>query len=758
MDPLLEQKPNTRFLSSAGPAHLVAIYEFGEKAFYDSARIAEKRKGILEKFNKKIVENEKENKERRLIARKLRKVSKKDRALLEGNQIMRWGEPIRVYDSSLCVETVTKMKNYLNSLGYYAHKANYKTKTTGKDNKKVNITYNIKQGEPYVIDSLITYIPDWRLKELVGSFAEFSELRKGQVLKQRNLSAERDRIYELLVNRGYFEFSKDQIHFEIDSVTLSNKKLILRQIISSPTDKYYHKQYVVDSVIFITDAGGSQARNLPNEAYKGVIYNYGRFKYSPKILNWHNQLYPGLVYKRNSVLETQRQLSYLDNFKFINVNFDTVGTKFIAHIFTSPADKYQSSIEAGFSVTQALPGPFATVNLKNRNLFNGLEIMELNTFFKLEGNPGVASDAATYSSVQYGSELSITFPQFLSPLGRFYKKKIAHFNPRTRFGLALNRENRLNEYNRSQINANTSYIWKVQDHISYTFTPMILGYINADIDPQFQKSVLDELSATSNSFASTFRSSFVSAGAFQLTINSNYGLTKNSNFFQFSSEIGGNSLLLFGKEPFGDQLEYYQYVKAKVDLRRMHQVNPRTSVAMRVNIGVALPYGDNKALPYEKYFFGGGSNSNRAWKPRRLGPGSFGIPDDNGKIDYAREQLGDILFEGNVELRQKLSGFIDWALFMDIGNIWLLQSETIDPTLDPEGDDGVFRFDSFYKEIAVGSGVGIRMDMSFLIFRLDMGWKFVDPAQPRGKQWVANKIFPKPLSTGSFNIGIGYPF
>ncbi len=759
MTPLLEQVPNTRFMYSSGPAHQLYIYKFGENVFYDSAKVAEKKEDIVEKFDKKIEETEKEAKEQRLVARKLRKVAKKDKTLREGNLLMRWGEPLSVYDSAKSEQTIESMSNYMKSLGYYANKVSYSTEIKGKEGEKINVKYNVTPGEPYVIDSLQMHIPDWRVKELITSFNEGHHLRKGQVLKTINISAERDRIYNIMINSGYYEFSKSQIHFEIDSVTLgSPKSLIVRQVIASPADRYYHKKYVVDSVIFVTDAGGSTAKGIPNEEYKDITYTYGRFKYSSKILNWHNQLYPGFEYKRNVVLETQRQLSYLDNFKFINVNFDTLGSEFVAHIFTSPADRYQTSTETGFSVTQGLPGPFATVNLKNRNLFHGLEITELNTFFKLEGNPGVTTQEATYSSVQYGTELSITFPQFLSPLGRFYKKRIAKFNPRTRFALAFNREDRLNEYNRSQLNATTSYIWKVQDHVSYTLTPMMIGYIDSQTEPAFQ-AVLDELSQTSKSFASTFNSSFVSAGSFTLTVNDNYGVTRNSNYFQFYTEVGGHLLSLFGQDPFGPELEYFKYSKVKFDIRRMHQVNRRTSIAMRLNIGAALPYGDNEALPYEKYFFGGGSNSVRAWKPRRLGPGAFGIIDDSGNVDYTREQPGDLFFEANAEIRHRLpNSFVNLALFMDMGNIWLLRSQTVDPSLDPEGDDGIFNAETFLSEIAVGSGFGLRFDLSILIFRLDLGWKLLDPAQPPGKRWVGDDIFPKPLRSVNWNIGIGYPF
>lgn len=781
MEPLHQQVPNRRFLFSQGPAHLVTVYELGKKNFlfkYDTARIKRHKNDVIKKFDKKIEKAKREIKKSRLLDKKLRKVAKKDRTLREGNQLMRWGEPLSVYDSILAVETMRQMSNFLKSRGFYANKIALEETFRGKNKNRVNLTYRIKPGPEYVIDSMEYVIPDYTVKELFMAHLSERAIAPEMKMRQPDLSAERDRVYEFLVNRGYYAFSKEYVRFEIDSVSLGDPtRLILREIIANPPKSYQHKMYVVDSVIFVTDAGASTAKGIPNEDFKGVTYTYGRFRYSPKILDWHTQIQAGKIYERNKVLETQRQLAIIDNFKFINVNFDTLDGKFLAHIFTSPADRFQSTTEAGFSVqSQGFPGPFAQLNLKNRNLFRGLEITELNSQFKLQGVNGVTQTTATYSSIQYGSELSITFPQFLSPLGRFYKKKISRFNPRTRFGLAFNHEDRLDEYQRTNFNSNMSYYWKTRENISYTFKPADIGFINSVTREGF----IDELETISPSYANTFRSSFVSSGSFQVIFNNNYG-QGTSSFAQFMVETGGHLFSLAGDKPFGDGLEYYKYSKFNADLRRTMYINSRQSLATRFNLGIAVPYGDNgtdqsgdkvSSLPYEKYFFAGGSNSIRAWRPRRLGPGSFGEINSSGTVSYIREQPGDMILEMSAEFRQKLSGFIDWALFVDAGNIWRIRSRTINKSADPNQDNGIFYIDKFVKEIAVGAGFGVRFDLSFLIFRLDIGYKVYDPAQPLGERWVAgdndivtfgNKFpfiylnpFDKKIAT--FNIGIGYPF
>ncbi len=113
----------------------------------------------------------------------------------------------------------------------------------------------------------------------------------------------------------------------------------------------------------------------------------------------------------------------------------------------------------------------------------------------------------------------------------------------------------------------------------------------------------------------------------------------------------------------------------------------------------------------------------------------------------------DIKLEANAEYRFKLFWLLEGALFVDVGNIWDITS-----TGDTKRDaNGVFRLDSFYKQLAVGIGTGARLDFKYFVFRLDMGIKARDPSQPSGQRWV---LGTKPLkwSDMAFNFAIGYPF
>jgi len=203
-------------------------------------------------------------------------------------------------------------------------------------------------------------------------------------------------------------------------------------------------------------------------------------------------------------------------------------------------------------------------------------------------------------------------------------------------------------------------------------------------------------------------------------------------------------------------------------MRRINVIGKNTVVAYRFNSGMAYAYGKNKSLPYEKFFFAGGSNSVRAWRPRRLGPGSLEPPistnqGKDGLFDYSIEKPADILLEGSLEVRQKLFGFVNGAVFVDAGNVWTFEPRKV--VSDDDGNPGSaeFRPESFLKEIAVGTGFGLRFDFTFLILRFDVGIKVWDPARDEGQRFVFDKVkFFGPFGPNRepviYNVGIGYPF
>ena len=259
-----------------------------------------------------------------------------------------------------------------------------------------------------------------------------------------------------------------------------------------------------------------------------------------------------------------------------------------------------------------------------------------------------------------------------------------------------------------------------------------------------------------------FKPSYVSSMIFTLTWNNNYGVAqKNSTFFRTTLESGGTLLNLYSPSIIRDQgLEPYQYFRVGLDLRKNKVINKTSSFAYRINSGFGYAYSSNRVLPYEKNFFAGGSNSVRAWRPRRLGLGSDPPPQSsnissNGYFDYRYERPGQLLLEASIEWRQKLVGFVNYAFFVDAGNVWSVQTSS--------NTNASFAWDKFYKEFGVGTGFGLRFDFTFLILRFDVGIKAWDPARPAGNRFVLwDAKFFKPYDLNHepviYNIGIGYPF
>lgn len=752
----LRQTPNKR--TPIFPwALYVNMYYWGLK-HYDSARYASEKQAVILTYDAKIANAEaagKQKKAAKLETKKTNKVARLDKTLEEGNLRMRWGEKLVVYDSSLRVQSEELLETYLQSEGFFNAGVDSRARSNGK---LVTVTYVVEPGEPYIIDSLVKTIPDENVRSLVGENSDNSLLLKGKQYRQEDISAERERLYELLVNNGYYRFNRQYITFRVDTSSLGNRRVMIEMEIMSPGRGENHRKFVLDSVNFITDANLSYpGRQRESRIYNNVTYSFYEEKYSKKILDWRVFLYPDSIYSRENTFETQRQLANLDIFKFVNINYDTTGNRMVANIFTSPLQKYQTSTEVGVNVSQGLPGPVLNFSAKDRNVFHGLEILEFSGRFGIEGIANPLDVTRAYASTEYGGNLSLTFPQFVIPTNLRRRNYLGRLNPRTRLLVGTTFTDR-GEYKRSNFNSSWAYIWQRDNSRLFTLTLADLSFIDSELSPRFTE-LLEDYQSRGNLLINSFKPSYVGSTSFAVAVNNNsYGIARgNSSFFRIYLETSGNSLFFFDSTSLADdRLEYYQFSKANVDFRKVHSMSAKHDLAYRVNVGVAVSYGINTVLPYEKYFFAGGSNGIRAWRPRRLGPGSY-TPDtlSDGRFDYRFEQPGDILLEASIEYRRRLFGFVSWAYFIDAGNVWTLRN-------DPTRPGSQFEVDRFAREIAVGSGFGLRFDFSFLILRLDFGSKMYDPARPEGDRWIVDKLirnFPFGEKNQTIpNIGIGYSF
>ena len=778
------QEPNRR-LPILPIAPYVWLYHEGQKN-YDPEAIEQEAEEVREQYKQKIDKAQRRGKDKkvqRLERKQNEKLAKLEEKKEEGTLFMRWGEPLSVYDSSKAEATRRQMESYLHTKGFFEGEVNHNVRV---EDRQVTSTYTIIEKDPYRIDSISYLSDDTTILNLVRDKVRGKIIKQNQIYDQEELGQLRENIENLLKNNGYYDFSRQYIEFRVDS-TIGERKVRVYTVIREPAKRGFHKRFKLDSIIFTTDAdvrGYSEERKV--STYNDVTYRYHRYQYYKKILGRRVLIHGDSVYSRDQTLETQRQLSNLDVFKFININYDTTGGRFIANIYASPLKKFQTSTEVGLNVSQGLPGPFVNASLQVRNVFGGLEMLELSGRAGIEGVPpvvGQATGGGVFASREAGGNLSLTFPQFIFPLPERWKQDLGRFNPKTRLQTGYNYVDRP-EYTRTNFQTSMAYTWQKGQKAQYILTPVDFNFIDSRIKlDTFQTILNNSLETYGIPLNRSFEPSFVTSTSFTATFNfNNYGSTNilgsqssgTPSYLRLFFESGGTLLNFFGTEALDDaELAYFKFLKFNPDFRQYISLARDKTLAYRVNIGAAFPYNrdpEDQVLPYEKYFFAGGSNSIRAWLPRRLGPGAV-TPDSissSGYFEYNLEQPGEILLEASVEYRQELFGFVNGALFVDAGNVWRLREFRTDPGA-PQRNQGSakFAFNTFIPQIAIGAGAGLRFDFSFLILRFDYGVKIYDPARevydrdepsPTGR-WIGQKFDVwEEIANGVLNIGIGYPF
>jgi outer membrane protein insertion porin family len=789
MTTLYTQEANRKLLGQLPVYTLVWLYYIGYESFnnpkshslFKSKAKLEKQKTKKEKkFDKKIASASDPKKISSLQFRKQQKINTFNDKIENGNMAMQWGEPVSVFDTAQVAATIDRMNSYLFNKGYFQGKTSARY-TEFK--RRVSVIYEVRPERPYFYDSIYFNIPDTAVHHLIQKNKAQYLVKKGDQYDQDKLSKERERIDLLLKDHGYYDFSRQYIDFDVDTASAGSHRVSLLVTIDNPAKRTSHKVFRVDSVSMTPDAGIKTRKKRFVRRYRDVTFSYVHDYYSERILTQRIFIGKDSLYSRTNTFNTQRQLANLDNFKFVNVNYDTSGGKFIANIFASPLDRYSWTNEAGVTVTQGFPGPYYSLSFKKRNIFRGLENFELNGRFGFEGVASATSANNIYKSTEANGNASIIFPQFLFPLSSRTSNRWGKYNPKTRITSGYTYTNRP-EYQRSAVNIAGIYTWE-KNRVSYSFTAANLNIIRSQTDSAFHAQLVNLQQTQGNNLINSFKPSLVSSMIFSVLWNpNNYGnLEKSSFFLKATAESGGTAFNFFEpKLATHEGLAYYKYVRFNLDIRRNEVINKTTVVAYRVNAGLAYSYGDNNTLPYEKFFFVGGSNSVRAWRPRRLGIGTAPptlskTPKADGLFDYQFEKPGEILTEGSLEIRQKFFGFVNLAAFLDVGNVWTFRHTppaTPAANIAPWADKGDTKFSpkEFYKQFGVGTGFGFRFDFSFLVLRLDIGLKVYDPGREEGDRFVLNKVrFFKPYGTlGTdnayhnlkepviYNVGIGYPF
>ena len=723
------------------------------------------------------------------------------------------GEPPVIVDTLRTNKSISRLKYYYFNDGFFNVKANYKLDSLS--GKKAKIKYTITTGSPYLLDTLTATIHTPVLDSMYRTKIANTFIKSGKQYKIEDFQSEKDRINTYFRNNGVYNFQPNYVTFDLDTLN-NNKKVNVNLIIndysfqdqdSSKTEPF--KIYKISDVNIYTDysATTTNLKITDSTTFNNFhLYSHSKLKYRPRAITDAVFITKGSLFADNKTVLTTRYLNNLKIFNYPTILYevdprDSTAQSLIAKVYLSPRKKYSlgTTLDVTHSNIQDI-GIAASLSETIRNVFNGAETLEL----AARGNIGSSKDLANpqskfFNVSEYGVDLKLNIPRIWFPFSTekiipksmipstllssglatqknigLDKKNITgslayNWNPKrrniARFDLLniqyvrnLNPENYFNVYESSYTELN-NLGKKYSTNIDYVdldgnlkieegtagFTKDVLNSTIAIPQPDYSTvSSIEErrvrltendfILATSYSFSTTtktdlkdntfflFRTKIESAGSLLSLVSKTANLPKNQN---------GNYEIF--------NLEYSEYVKTEFDYIKYWDLSKEKVIAFRSFFGIAIPYGNSNNIPFSRSYFAGGSNDNRAWQPYRLGPGSTGAVND-----YNEANLKIAL---SAEFRFKILGSVKGALFADAGNIWNVFDNITDKKATFDGIQDL-------KELALGTGFGLRYDLSFFVVRFDLGFKTFNPANDKGKQWFYDYDFAHSV----FNFGINYPF
>lgn len=685
--------------------------------------------------------------------------------------LRRLGQAPVIYDHTLTTASANQLHQAMINKGYLG--ASVSVDTIRKDKKKkIDVSYTIKAGEPHRIASVDYQIADTTIAQYIYADTARSSINPGDLFDINDLDAERTLIANRLRNRGYYAFNKEYITFTADTA-VNSKEINLTLNVNHPinandTTKISHRQYYIRKVIFVVDYESGSIDSgfvaLDTIRYKDINILYGKDHYiKPKTLEECCFIIPGEKFQARNIDLTHEALGRLEILKFINISMTPIAQigKNIwldAYILMSRNKKQGVTLELEGTNSEGDFGFGVGVTYQHRNLAKGSEVLTAKfrtAYESLSGNfDGIINDRYT----EYATEIGITFPKFVSPfLSKGFKRRM---KATTEFAVSFNYQERP-EYTR--IIAGTAWKYKWNNRQNTTRRTFDLLDINYVYLPKSTIDFIDQIAPSNPLLRYSYEDHFIMKMGYTYyrtnkrvasTTLRKYILQPSIYTLRTSIETAGNVLYALSNA-FGQKkedgayklfdIQYSQYVKGELDYTYMRNFNTRNSLAFHVGFGIGIPYANSSVLPFEKRFYAGGANGVRGWSVRTLGPGNY---DSHNSVTDFINQCGDIRFDMSVEYRAKLFWVFEGALFVDAGNVWTIHNYENQP-------GGKFKFNTFYNEIAMAYGAGLRLDFTYFLLRFDLGLKAYNPAKNE-ERWPI--VSPKWKRDATFHFAVGYPF
>ncbi len=630
--------------------------------------------------------------------------------------------------------------------------------------RTVKVIYTSHLHKPYVVNNLIYDIADDSLSYLILAEKDKSLIKPGDDYKLDILKNERMRIDAILKNKGYFYFNPDYLLFKADTSnkkqTVSFKLTLKDNIPQNALTAYHINNVFVNQNYSLNERHSRDSKDTLMVQDIVFLGKEERMAISTKVLSRSIYLRKPEIFSRQNHIITLNRLMSMGNFKLVQVNFsennDSVPGLLDVNILMTPMPKRTFRAEIDLvSKSNNYAGPRMNLSILNRNTFNGAELLNLILAGSFEAQLGGKGE--NLYSYSWNPQLELTFPRFLVPFT--IKRTSSIYIPKTSLILSYNYMKRVNYFDMRTFRFAYNFKWKENIRKEHEFSPIDISYTSVGN----QSTAFTDLLEANPFLKKSYEEQFVAGGSYSFTYNEQMLTGKKlQSYIYINPELAGNTFSLInrigGKKVSSDTPSkvagsiYSQFAKLSIDVRAYYNYRNKNKLAMRFFAGVAKPYGNSSVLPYTKQFFSGGPNSIRAFQINSVGPGTF--YQDTNNIGFL--QLGgDLKLEMNTEYRFAIYRYFKGAFFVDAGNVWSLKS-------NPSYTGSQFKLSNFMDELAVGAGMGLRVDVSFFVLRFDLAMPLRKPWLGENQRWVTKQIdFGSSVWRRDnlvLNVAIGYPF
>jgi outer membrane protein assembly factor BamA len=675
----------------------------------------------------------------------------------------RVGEAPTLYDSTAAIKSAKNIEQLLFNKGYFNAKVTF-TVDTGRWKRWARVNYIIDPGKYYSIKSHYVLSNEYVLDSITEAREKESLIQEGDQVDFNLLGKERTRLTYLLQNHGFYYFGREFIEFDLDT---SNQEVAVETIIISPDNDKTHKRVKLDSIkVIFPHLDVYHFRDQSDIKVNGIIYQMFGYPLSTQVLQRAILLKQNQWYSKDITEKTYVKLSQINLFKSIDIIYKPSSKDsqnlVNAFIYLAPFKKQEYTIEPQGVLSYDIQtlaqtnqnrsfGIGNALTYTNRNLLGHAEQLNLSSLTSFQAQIGSGSNTILEQSFNAG--LKLPGSRLLSRLDN--NSKVINYSTQINLSYVFQRNP---DYRRNILPANFSYLINKKNNHNWLLTPFEVNFNRSTINPTFFNNLTQEQQKFINIL---FARNLLLSSSISYFTNRVSRKKPNKRYFVRTNllELGGNSLFALSSLLSGPQdtlgtyevlgVPFSQYVRSNIDLRLNHDLDPKNTMVYRLNLGIALPYGNREFLPVDKRYFVGGANSLRGWNPRAMGPGQY--PDTSNSTSLDR--TAELLILGNIEYRfDVVSNKAEMALFFDAGNVWNI--------VEGNNPDEKFKFNTFLPSIALNTGIGLRLDFQFFMVRLDWGIRMHNPALKPSDRWVIKDWNQPKFITNQtlLNFGLDYPF